>query len=90
MNAVSRAADGTLNKKAILLGSEISRCNKMHLCAGWGVEWKWEGEPPLPNGIMRSRMLFLIEGQWLRGKSWDEDVRPRLVTNERKPLASNS
>lgn len=65
--------------KVLLLSNQVSRCNKMHLCAGWGVEWKWEGEPPTSNGTMRSRMLFLIDGEWRRAKSWDEDVRPTLL-----------
>ncbi len=64
-----------VNHRALLLGSTISRCNKMHLCAGWGVQWRWEGEGPTRSGVMRSRMLFFIDGEWLRGKSWDEDVR---------------
>ncbi len=71
------------DKRKILLGDSISRINKMHLCAGWGIEWRWEGEGPAPSGTMRSRMLFLIDGEWLRGKSWDEDVRPLLRDNER-------
>ncbi len=71
-------------KRAALLGDGISRCNKMHLCAGWGVEWKWEGEGPTPTGVMRSRMLFLIDGKWERGKSWDEDVRPTLIERDGK------
>ena len=62
-----------------LLGDTLSRCNKMHLCAGWGIEWKWEGEGPGPTGVMPSRMLFLIDGEWRRAKSWDEDVRPTLL-----------
>lgn len=62
-----------------LISGLISRCNKMALCAEWGIDWRWEGEGPTPNGTMRSRMLFLIDGTWQRGKSWDEDVRPKLV-----------
>ncbi len=67
----------------VLLSDESSRCNKMHLAAGWGFEWRWEGEGPLPSGTMRSRMLFLIDGEWTRAKSWDEDVRPTLRDRER-------
>jgi len=65
-------------RRRVLLGDEISRCNKMHLCAGWGIEWRWEGDGPGPTGVMSSRMLFLLDGKWLRAKSWDEDVRPKL------------
>jgi hypothetical protein len=65
-------------QRKVLLGDGVSRCNKMHLCSGWGIEWRWEGEGTTPNGTMRSRMLFLIDGTWQRGKSWDEDVRPTL------------
>ncbi len=71
-------------KRAMLLGDGISRCNKMHLCADWGIEWKWEGEGPTPSGVMRSRMLFLLDGKWERGKSWDEDVRPMLIERDGK------
>jgi hypothetical protein len=62
----------------LLLGPTISRCNKMHLCSLWRVPWRWEGEGPTPSGVMRSRMLFLIGGEWVRAQSWDEDVRERL------------
>ena len=71
-------------KRAMLLGDGLSRCNKMHLCAGWGIEWKWEGEGPGPTGVMHSRMLFLIDGKWERGKSWDGDVRPTLIERDGK------
>ena len=70
-------------KRRVLLGDSISRCNKMHLCAGWGIEWRWEGDGPITNGTMRSRMLFLLDGKWERAKSWDEDVRPLLEDNEK-------
>jgi hypothetical protein len=73
---------GELHKR-ILLGMETSRCNKMHLCASWGVQWRWEGEGPSESGVMRSRMLVLFDGEWTRAKSWDEDVRPTLTTPER-------
>lgn len=63
----------------VLLSDGGSRCNKMHLAAGWGFEWRWEGDGPLPDGTMRSRMLFLVDGGWRRAKSWDEDVRPTLM-----------
>jgi hypothetical protein len=68
----------------ILLSSENSRCNKMHLAAAWGVEWRWEDpdHQPTPNGVMSSRMLFLIDGEWRRARSWDEDVRPKLRGRE--------
>lgn len=65
-------------QRSALLGDGLSRCNKMHLCSGWGITWRWEGEGPGPTGVMRSRMLFLIDGEWRRAKSWDEDVRPSL------------
>ena len=70
----------------VLLGDGGSRCNKMHLAAGWGFEWRWEGEGPEKNGTMRSRMLFLIDGEWRRAKSWDEDVRP-LLKDFKAPVA---
>ncbi len=66
-------------RRSILLGDSISRCNKMHLCATWLIEWRWEGEGPTVSGTMRSRMLFLFDGVWHRAKSWDEDVRPLLI-----------
>ncbi len=69
-------------QRRLLLGDSLSRCNKMHLCAGWSVEWKWAGEGPTPSGVMRSRMLFLLGGKWEQGKSWDEDVRPTLRDRE--------
>ncbi len=65
-------------KVATLLGKDGSRCNKMHLAAGWGFMWRWKGEGPTANGTMRSRMEFLIDGKWITAKSWDEDVRPKL------------
>lgn len=73
MTGLSRA-----EQVSILLGTGGSRCNKMHLACGWGFEWRWQGEGPLPNGLMRSRMEFLIDGQWKEAKSWDEDVKPLL------------
>ena len=77
-------------RRLLLLGSTISRCNKMHLCAGWGIEWKWAGEAPTSFGALRSRMLFLFDGKWLQGKSWDEDVAPLLkdLRPKAKPAAS--
>ena len=36
---------------------------------------KGEGEGPTDRGVLRSRMQFLIDGEWQRAKSWDEDVR---------------
>lgn len=72
----------TTAQRALLLGASISRCNKMHLAAGWGVVWRWEGDGPTPSGVMRSRMLFLLGGQWHRAKSWDEDVLPDLFGGE--------
>lgn len=70
-------------KRRLLLGDTISRCNKMHLCAGWMIAWKWAGECPTSSGVMRSRMLFLLDGKWQQGKSWDGDVRPTLIESER-------
>jgi hypothetical protein len=70
----------------VLLSADGSRCNKMHLAVGWGFVWKWEGDGPEPNGTMRSRMLFWIDDEWVRAKSWDEDVRPLLRDRERGNL----
>ena len=70
----------------VLLGDGTSRCNKMHLAAGWGFEWRWEDEGPEKSGLMRSRMLFLVDGEWRRAKSWDEDVRPSL-RDSKAPVA---
>ena len=67
-----------LERVQALLGPHGSRCNKMHLAAGWGFEWKWAGDPPLPNGIMQSRMQFFVYNQWVTAQSWDEDVKPLL------------
>lgn len=67
-----------LEVRKLILGDSISRCNKMHLCSGWGIKWRWEGEGPTGNGTMRSQMLFLLDGQWQRARSWDEDVRTGL------------
>lgn len=70
--------NSTARRIAVLLSADNSRCNKMHLAAGWGFEWRWSGAPPLPNGIMRSRMEFKVGAVWLTAKSWDEDIRPSI------------
>lgn len=62
-------------RMATLLGAGLSRCNKMHLAAGWGIEWRWKGDGPEPNGVMHSRMQFRFGDLWLTARSWDEDVR---------------
>lgn len=62
----------------VLLSSDSSRCNKMHLAAAWGYTWRWAGDGPTRSGVMRSRMEFWIDGAWRQAKSWDEDVRPFL------------
>lgn len=58
-----------------LLTANTSRCNKMHLAAEWKIPWVWEGEPPDRVGVMKSRMLFFIDGYWCKAKSFDEDIR---------------
>lgn len=73
-----RRRTATERHRELLLGSATSRCNKMHLAAAWGVEWRWAGSGPSASGVMASRMLFLIDNEWLEAKSWDEDVRPKL------------
>lgn len=73
---------------AVLLGTGGSRCNKMHLAAGWGFEWRWAGDGPTSDGTMRSRMQFRIGEVWLTARSWDEDVRPTLVTNSGRAASS--
>lgn len=65
---------------AVLLSPDNSRCNKMHLAADWGIEWRWAGAEPGPAGVMRSRMQFLVGPVWLTAKSWDEDARPSIET----------
>lgn len=71
-----------MNRVSLLLSKHTSRCNKMHLAAAWGVLWRWQGEGPMPNGVMRSRMAFQINGEWREAKSWDEDVRTKLIENK--------
>lgn len=71
-----------MTRAQLLLSETTSRCNKMHLAAAWGFAWRWEGDGPTESGVMRSRMLVLVDGEWRRAKSWDEDVRPKLKDNE--------
>ncbi len=55
-----------------LLSKYTSRCNKIALCVGWGVAWRWQGQP------FNSRIEVLVENAWLVTKSYDDDIRPRL------------
>ncbi len=69
--------------KKILLGSSIYRCNKMHLCSQWGVEWRFQGGGWFErNGVMPGRMEFLIDGRWELAHSLDEDVIWKMKDNK--------
>lgn len=63
-----------------LLSSDTSRQNKIWLAVGWKemseyfIEWRWASE------YMRSRLEFKFEpdGEFVKAKSYDEDIFPKL------------
>jgi len=68
------------NLRKTLLSSDSSRQNKIWLARGWKessgyfVEYRWAGE------YMQSRLEFQFEhgGEFVKAKSYDEDVFPKL------------
>ena len=66
-----------VNRK-LLLGSDTSRLNKIHLATGWAhfhswyIQWRWAG------AFLRSclEFQFTADGPWIQAKSFDEDVLP--------------
>ncbi len=68
------------NLRKELLSSGSSRQNKIWLAVGWKacdsyfVEWRWCGD------YMKSRLEFQFEpgGEFIKAKSYDEDVWPKL------------
>lgn len=67
----------------LLMTEETSRQNKLWLAAGWQfqgwfVEWRWAGDGPKKNGLMRSRLQFRFapEEKFVDARSFDEDVMP--------------
>ncbi len=61
-----------------LLSDTTSRMNKIWLAINNGAEWRWQGQP------RRSRLEFLVDGQWKQARSFDEDIVPTLILNEQK------
>lgn len=70
--------------RKVLLSSDNSRQNKIWLATGWQtqyyIEWKWQGQP------YYSRMLFKFypDGEYLKAKSFDEDIFIKFSSNELK------
>lgn len=62
----------TPDLKSALLTSATSRQNKLWLAIINDIQWRWQGVP------RRSRMAFLVEGEWREAKSYDEDVVPLM------------
>jgi hypothetical protein len=60
------------HRQRALLSKYTSRCNKIALCAGWRVDWRWAG--PRFN----SRIEVLLDGAWTSTKSYEDDIRPKL------------
>lgn len=65
----------TSDLQSALITSVTSRANKLWLACDRGVPFRWQGAP------RRSRLAFLIDGEWKVAKSFDEDVLPGLVLN---------
>lgn len=74
----------TDSKRKTLIGNSISRANKIHLCSGWNIEWRFQnGEWFDEHGVMPGRMEFLIDNEWRVAQSWDEDVKSKLLDNKK-------
>jgi len=73
--------------RKVLLSSDTSRLNKIHLVTGWThfrgwfCDWRWKG------GFLRSRLEFCFEpgGKFFEAKSFDEDVLVEYKSGKEGP-----